>query len=158
MTTTQQMTMSLRRDLPKSVTWSGIPLLPEVDMLFWLERLPGQTTTDRIVYAALVKPGLRLPLQPLRDFDLELLGSDCVRLETSNLEMVVIGNHVRRISAFAESKKIKFLVDVAGSVLTFVAGTGIMGRWDWLVNPAEGTGLVYVQPVPVSQMLTQTAA
>lgn len=107
--------------------------------------------------AVLVRPGLRLPLQPLCDFDLETLGNDCIRLETLGREMVVVGNHVRSISAFAEPTQVKFLIDIAGSEIDFVGVTGIMGRWDWLVNPAESEGAICVQSSPISQVLARAA-
>ncbi len=157
MTIVQQTTVSLRNDLPKNVQWSGLSLQSNVDMVFWIERCSEQGT-NRIVQAVLVRPGLRLPLQPLCDFDLEILGNDCVRLETLGREMVVVGNHVRSISAVAEPTQVKFLIDIAGSEIGFVGVTGIMGRWDWLVNPAESEGAIYVQSAPISQVLAQAAA
>lgn len=155
--TTEKLAVSLRKDLPKSVTWSGIPLQSGVDMMFWVEGRPEQGTT-RIVRAVLIKSGLSLQLQPLRDFDLETLGSDFVHLETRGQETVVVGNYFRKIAAFAEPNRIRFLVDVAGTELIFVGITGIMGRWDWLVHPEDVQEQVHVKPVPIGQMLVRAVA
>lgn len=143
--------VSLRADLPNSLLWSGLPLQPEVDMVLWMERL-RIPSTSRIIRAALVKPGLQLPLQSFRDFNLEALGDDYLHLETVGREMVVVGQYVTNIRAFAEPNKIKFLVNVADEELVFVGTTGIVGRWDWLVNPAEQDGAVHTNPIKFDQM------
>ncbi len=143
--------VSLRADLPNSLLWSGLPLQPEVDMVLWMERL-HIPSTSRIIRAALVKPGLQLPLQSFRDFNLEVLGGDYLHLETVGQEMMVVGQYVTGISAFAEPNKIRLLVKVADEELVFVGATGIVGRWDWLVNPAEHNGVVHTNPVRFEQV------
>lgn len=151
----QDFPVSIRRDFP-NLLCSGLLLLDDVDLLCRLERLSG---TLRLVQARLVKPGLYLDLSPRRDLDLALLGNDYVNLETEGREMVVVACHFTRLSAEVDRANININIAVGNHELLFVGATGVVGRWDWLVDPKEvaSRGVVTV-PQPIGSLIQQVAA
>lgn len=148
--------VSLRRDL-SALLWSGIPLQSSVDMLLWCERL---TQHSRLIHARLVQPGRGIDMAPRGDFNLESLGHDYLHLETVGQEMMVIAQHATRISARTADAGMFVTLDVEGQRILFVLSAGIMGRWDWFMNPAEvpGVTMPFVTPCRVSDLYRQQAA
>ena len=149
--------VSLRRDLP-GVFWSGLPLQPEVDMVMWVERLAEHS---RLIHARLIRPGDVVDLSTRRDFNLEALGSDYLHLETIGQEMMVIARHITLVSACAGDPGATVVLKIAGQEVLFELSAGIMGRWDWLVNPNDvpmGIKMPFLAPCRLDQLFQQAAA
>lgn len=148
--------VSLCGDL-SHLLWSGIPLRPEVDLVFSLQRLAGDS---RLIHARLVRPGIRAELNTRQDFELGQLGQEYTRLETPEAEMMVIAKHFVGISTRAEQTWIMVTVTLMnGNEQLFQLQAGIEGRWDWFVDPREmREGSVLHIPRPVGEIRQQAAA
>ncbi|MFA9262293.1 MAG: hypothetical protein ACEQSB_02970 [Undibacterium sp.] len=121
--------------------WHGCPLRPAVDIFFWVERPPGDRNY-RIINARLVRPE-ETPV--VADwvgkgfFDLATLGSDYLNLETEVMEMMVIARHVTSLTIEMddEGPGITLILALPGGEQRFRLNVGIVGRWDWFINPRE---------------------
>ncbi len=135
-----QPAVSVLRDMGH-VVWSGCRLCPGVDISFWAEKLPG-IKSHRHIRARLVRPE-ETPVVAdwfsQQHFDLAMLGRDYLNLETEVMEMMVIARHVTNLAIVPdeEGPGVSLILTLPGSEQRFRLNVGIVGRWDWFINPRE---------------------